>query len=98
MRKLVHLLITGKVQGVGYRAFLEQEASVRGLEGWVRNRQDGSVEALAAGDEDQVDALTAACRKGPHGSHVNSVDVSETNEDMLFKRPAGVKFAVLPTL
>lgn len=98
MRKLVHLLIHGDVQGVGYRAFVEGEADRRGLEGWVRNRQDGTVEAVLAGNAENVDGLTEACRKGPPGCRVSAIDPSETNEEMLAMRPEGRKFAMLPTL
>lgn len=97
MRKLVHLLIKGKVQGVGYRAFFERQAELRGLEGWVRNRSDGTVEAAVAGDADRVNELIEACRKGPPASRVEAVDPSETNADMLAMRERE-KFAVLPTL
>lgn len=98
MRKLVHLMIKGKVQGVGYRAFVEQRARQLGLEGWVRNREDGCVECAVAGDADKVDALIEACNDGPPGSRVDAVDPSQTNEEMLFMRPSGEKFSVLPTL
>jgi acylphosphatase len=57
MTKLAHLSIKGRVQGVGYRAFVELEAELRGLEGWVRNRRDGSVEAVVRGDERAIDDL-----------------------------------------
>ncbi len=97
MRKLVHLLIHGKVQGVGYRAFVEVQAEKGGLEGWVRNRRDGTVEAVVAGDADKVDGLIEACRKGPPGCRVSAIDPSETNEGMLGMRPKGAKFAMLPT-
>jgi acylphosphatase len=60
---IVRVTIRGRVQGVGYRYWLEQQA--RGLEGWVRNRRDGSVEALFAGPADAVSAMIASCRRGP---------------------------------
>lgn len=97
MRKLVHLSIKGKVQGVGYRAFVEQKAKLLGLEGWVRNRQDGSVEAVVAGDADSVDDLVRNCHEGPAACSVSAVDPSETNEEMLAMRERE-KFAVLPTV
>lgn len=97
MRKLVHLSIKGEVQGVGYRAFLQSQAERLGLEGWVRNREDGSVEAVVAGDANKVDDLVGNCRKGPPACRVSAVDPSETNEEMLAMRE-GAKFAVLPTI
>lgn len=98
MRKLVHLTITGRVQGVGYRAFVETQAAALDLEGWVRNRRNGSVEAMAAGDALQVEKLIEACRKGPPASRVSAIAVADTGEEMLAVRPAGRKFAFLPTL
>lgn len=98
MRKLVHLLIKGKVQAVGYRAFVALQAELFALEGWVRNRRDGSVEAVIAGDASKVDALIEACRKGPPASRVSAIDVSETNEEMLAMRRNGEKFGMLPTV
>lgn len=98
MRKLVHLLIRGKVQGVGYRAFVEMQAGRLGLEGWVRNRQDGCVEAIAAGEADKVNALIEACRKGPPASRVSAVDAREATHEQLSLKPSHENFAVLPTV
>ena len=67
-----HVVIRGRVQGVGYRAWAEYTALERGLEGWVRNRRDGSVEAVFAGPPEAVAAMIAACRHGPSGSRVDS--------------------------
>ena len=58
------------VQGVGYRAFVDHEARGRDLEGWVRNRRDGSVEALFAGPAEVVAAMIVACRRGPSSARV----------------------------
>jgi acylphosphatase len=77
----VRLRITGRVQGVGYRAWAMRQASALGLRGWVRNRLDGSVEALAIGDEDTVERMLAACRQGPFGARVTDVSVSEAEDD-----------------
>jgi acylphosphatase len=62
--RVVHVLIRGRVHGVGFRAWTQHEAERRGLEGWVRNRRDGSVEALAQGNDAAVAALTAWARHG----------------------------------
>jgi acylphosphatase len=61
------------VQGVGYRYSLQHEAARRGLTGWVRNRRDGSVEAVVQGSQDAVDALTAWARRGPPAARVTDV-------------------------
>jgi acylphosphatase len=98
MTKRVHLSIKGRVQGVGYRAFVELEAELRGLEGWVRNRRDGSVEAVVQGEQDVVDGLIEACRKGPPSSQVVSINVSDAEPALLDLRPAGAKFAMLKTV
>ena len=63
--------IRGRVQGVGYRAFVEDTARAAGLEGWVRNRRDGTVEAVFAGPDNAVTAALEACRAGPRGAHVD---------------------------
>ena len=76
----VRLRITGRVQGVGYRAWAVQEATRLGLRGWVCNRRDGSVEALVSGPEDVVSAMIAACGEGPYAARVNLV-LTETARD-----------------
>lgn len=67
------LAISGRVQGVGYRDWLVREARPRGLRGWVRNRADGSVQALVAGDPGSVQAMIAACHRGPLLARVTAV-------------------------
>ena len=63
-RTAVHVIVEGRVQGVGYRAFVEREARSRGLTGWVRNRSDGSVETVFAGEEEDVASMIVACHRG----------------------------------
>ena len=74
-RKAVLARISGRVQGVWYRGWTVERASALGLSGWVRNRTDGSVEALFAGPADAVDAMLAACREGPPAAVVREVAV-----------------------
>lgn len=78
--KRVRLIIKGRVQGVGYRAFVERAAGELGLSGWVRNRADGTVEALIEGDGAAVDAFIARCKDGPAMAHVSDVVVTESDE------------------
>jgi acylphosphatase len=66
--------IEGRVQGVGYRDWLVREAERLGLAGWVRNREDGSVEAVLAGEEAAVQAALTACRRGPPLARVDRID------------------------
>jgi acylphosphatase len=73
-RTALRLRIRGRVQGVGYRYAMASEAEARGLTGWVRNRRDGSVEAMVAGEAGAVEALRAWATRGPPGSAVSSVD------------------------
>jgi len=75
------LRITGRVQGVGYRAWAIVAAERLGLRGWVRNRGDGSVEALVIGGEDAVAAMIEACWKGPLAARVTEVAVSDAADD-----------------
>jgi len=93
-----HVVVRGRVQGVGYRAWVEDEAIARGVEGWVRNRWDGSVEATFAGPDDIVAGMIAACRRGPTSARVASVEDEAVNSEMLKLRRAGERFSVLPTV
>ena len=90
--------ITGRVQGVGYRAWVDYRARKHDLEGWVRNRRDGSVEALFAGPEEIVSEMVAACRRGPTSARVESVREEAASADALNLRYAGERFSVLPTV
>jgi acylphosphatase len=73
MTKVLHAAISGRVQGVGYRAWTAREAERLKLAGWVRNRRDGSVEAVFKGDEDAVVRMLAECWRGPRGAVVDNV-------------------------
>jgi acylphosphatase len=68
------LVIRGRVQRVGYRAWAEHVALQLGLEGWVRNRVDGTVEAVFAGPASAVEGMIEACRRGPPGAQVDALD------------------------
>jgi acylphosphatase len=93
-----HVLIHGRVQGVGYRAWTEETARELGLQGWVRNRRDGSVEAVFAGSGEAVTKITEACRQGPYGAHVTGIEQrTGTTDDLAMRRP-GEDFSVLPTV
>mgnify|MGYP000844133996 CR=1 FL=1 len=71
--KSVRVVVSGRVQGVWYRAWTEKEALARGLDGWVRNRSDGTVEAVFSGADADIDAMLAACRTGPPLARVEDV-------------------------
>ncbi len=83
--------IRGRVQGVGYRDWMVAEAQRLGVQGWVRNRSDGSVEALVSGDAAAVGALLTACRKGPPLAWVEQIDedFAEPPAEPGFRRVAG---------
>jgi acylphosphatase len=68
------VVVSGRVQGVSFRASLREVALREGASGWVRNREDGAVEALLQGEEENVDAVLAWARLGPPGAHVSSVE------------------------
>jgi len=80
-RAILQVTIRGRVQGVGYRAWMMRQAAGLGLRGWVRNRADGSVEALVIGARESVERLVAACGQGPLGARVTDVTVSSTADD-----------------
>jgi acylphosphatase len=75
-----HFLIKGRVQGVGFRWFVQREAAEIGLRGWVRNTPEGDVEVLAAGEPDQLEDLQLALAKGSRGSRVDQVIEHELAE------------------
>jgi acylphosphatase len=72
----LRVAINGRVQGVGYRAWLARRADSLGLKGWVRNRRDGSVEAVLVGPADIVDSMIGLCRQGPRSAVVTSIETS----------------------
>lgn len=76
-----HYQVEGRVQGVGFRWFVQREAAEIGLRGWVRNTQDGHVEAVAAGSPEQIDELEAVLRKGSRGSRVDRIRIHNLQED-----------------
>jgi acylphosphatase len=89
--RCVRVLIEGRVQGVGFRYWTERVARELGLTGWVRNRRDGSVEALFAGSAEAVGEMLDRARDGPPSAAVASVRILEENADT----PVG--FEILPT-
>ncbi len=103
-----HVVIRGRVQRVGYRAWTEYTALEQGLEGWVRNRRDGAVEAVFVGRAAAVDEIIEACRQGPPGAleacrqgppgaHVEVIDQRDGTPADLARRRPGDLFSVLPT-
>lgn len=92
------VVIRGRVQGVGYRAWVDHHARSLGLKGWVRNRRDGSVEAVFEGTEDVVVDMVIACRSGPPSARVDDVKEEEAHADTSAQRREGEAFSVLPTI
>jgi acylphosphatase len=89
---IFRLRIKGRVQGVGYREWAIGEATTRGLDGWIRNRSDGSVELLIAGLDATIQEMLSACTRGPDAAQVESIDIVNETEPP----PSG--FARKPTL
>lgn len=96
MSAIRHVLIRGRVQAVGFRAWTEYTARRHGLHGWVRNRRDGSVEAVFAGSPEAVAEMIEACRRGPPAARVDRVEERDATGDELSAR-GGEQFVVLPT-
>jgi acylphosphatase len=92
-----HVIVLGRVQGVGYRAWAEREAQTRDLQGWVRNRHDGAVEAVFAGPAGVVQGMIEACRRGPSFARVERLDVSDAGDRDLALVRRGERFSVLST-
>ena len=90
MRIARRYLISGRVQGVGFRVFTEAQAAVEGLHGWVRNLPDGQVEVLFEGDAESVDRAEAKLRRGPGGARVDDVVVESVRADR--HAPPGSRF------
>jgi acylphosphatase len=84
--RTIHVVVTGTVQGVGFRYTTRREAQRLGLEGWVRNRHDGSVELSAQGSGDAVGWLIAFLEKGPPGAAVTSLTIDEVEHDSTLGR------------
>ena len=96
-RVIRHVTVRGRVQGVSFRAFVEHHARQRGLAGWVRNRRDGSVEAVFSGPLKSVEGMIRACGVGPLSAQVDAVDQREGTEDDLARGQSDVPFSTLPT-
>ena len=97
MNTIRQVVFRGRVQGVGFRAFVEDEAARTGVEGFVRNRRDGTVEALFAGETAAVEDTIAACRKGSYAARIDGIEVRDGRADELALRGQD-KFVVLPTV
>ena len=82
------VIISGRVQGVGYREWMCAQAEALGLSGWVRNRRDGTVEAVIDGEEDAVEELLRACRRGPRMASVREIveELVEAVQEPGFRR------------
>ena len=85
-----HLIITGRVQGVGFRYYMEYKARQFNITGWVRNRHDGSVEAMIQGTAENVEAIIARAHRGPPKASVTGVTVNEGSGNY-------TEFVTLPT-
>jgi len=92
--KAVHFCVRGRVQGVGYRASFAREAQALQLSGWVRNRSDGSVEAMVRGDPGAIESLAAWARTGPAAARVDALVLTDHSDD----GQVGAGFVILPTL
>ncbi len=93
--QIIRFFVEGRVQGVGYRAFLVREAYALDLTGWARNRRDGSVEAVVAGRRAALDALITVARRGPRLARVDTLREELADEAALVEY-CGAGFAVAP--
>lgn len=90
MKVCKHLTVHGRVQGVGFRYYMIHKAREHGVTGWVRNRHEGTVEAMVQGPAEAVEAMIACAKRGPSQARVTRVEVSEGSGDYL-------DFDALPT-
>ena len=96
-RIIRRVIVHGGVQGVGFRDWTRHVARDRGIEGWVRNRRDGTVEAVFAGSKDSVARIIAACRNGPPSAVVESIEEHDAATSDLDLRRGTETFSVIPT-
>ena len=87
---MLYVAVRGRVQGVGFRWFVRERARALGLTGWVRNRQDGSVEVLAQGNDSALGQLRAALLSGPSGARVSDVEDQATTPSVAALDPFGI--------
>jgi acylphosphatase len=95
--RIAHVVIHGQVQGVGFRAWVQRRAELEGIEGWVRNRRDGTVEAVFSGPPEKVEAMLAACRSGPALARVDRVEPADGDAALLGSAGSG-RFETLATV
>lgn len=93
-----HIVVRGRVQGVGYRAWTADEAARLDLQGWVRNRRDSSVEALFAGPAARVADMIERCRGGPAMARVEAIADLPADAALMGLREPGERFSMLPTV
>jgi acylphosphatase len=86
--RTLHVLIHGRVQGVGFRAWTHHQAQLHGLKGWVRNRRDGTVEAVFSGPDDMIEIMMKACRQGPGGAVVERIEQLDADRDLIASHEA----------
>lgn len=98
VRTIKHLLVHGRVQGVGFRAWAQDAAVRLGVEGWVRNRQGGEVEMVVAGPSQAVAEMITGCRKGPPYARVIQLEERVAHERELKLRGTDSGFVDLPTV
>ena len=91
LERAIRVVIKGRVQGVGFRAFIEHEAFRHQVAGWVRNRRDRTVEAVFIGESEAISAMIAECRQGPALADVRDVVVTD------YAGPELTRFTQLPT-
>jgi len=96
-QQILRIVAQGRVQGVGYRAFVAREAARLALIGWVRNRVDGTVEAVVAGDAAAIDAFVGVARRGPLAARVEALRLADAEAAALEEAGGGPGFKIAPS-
>ncbi len=96
--RIVRIVVEGRVQGVGFRAFVAREAARLHLAGWVRNRLDGAVETVAAGPAAAIEPFAAAVRRGPSQARVDAFRLEDVDEAALLEAGGAQGFVAAPTV